>query len=405
MPPPAPAWHPFRGTPWRLTGGSRGLGIRRPTRRYDLTVTATSAYIQVGGPPQAPPTQLGRPAYGSLPLGLAELYSGHDTRKLRSPVMNPTRQRRADPSLILLALSPKQRKRAHKANPGLGSVPAYVVLCGQYGQLFGSASQCRSLYEWWRNQYLDALFASAFESKSFPVDDYRSTPDLDAVLARAAAGADSQSDLGYIGLVDPEPDVAERRVPEAEVPLTPEVSSQLTPRQARQRAKYQEREGRRLERLRGNTGRKRRSVKTWLLVAVVLVGGLIIIGSLGEDDNDTTVRSTTRPATTKPATTKPATTKPATTTTVAPTALGLAEECFSGWSGNHRGFVDEVKAVLNDPGSMEVHGTYFNSNDSPADGIRIRMDYSAANAFGGMVRGNALADMAPDCSITIVQYE
>ena len=218
------------------------------------------------------------------------------------PVMNPTRQRRADQTLILLALSPKQRKRAHEANPGLGSVPAYVVLCGQYGQLFGSASQCRSLYEWWRNQYLDALFASAFESASFPVDGYRSTPDLDAVLARAAAGADSQSDLGYIGLVDPEPDVAERRVPEAEVPLTPEASYQLTPRQARQRAKYQEREGRRLERLRGNTGRKRRSVKTWLLVTVVLVGGLIIIGSLGEDDNDTTVRSTTRPTTSATAT-------------------------------------------------------------------------------------------------------
>lgn len=216
--------------------------------------------------------------------------------------MNPTRQRRADQTLILLALSPKQRKRAHEANPGLGSVPAYVVLCGQYGQLFGSASQCRSLYEWWRNQYLDALFASAFESASFPVDGYRSTPDLDAVLARAAAGADSQSDLGYIGLVDPEPDVAERRVPEAEVPLTPEASYQLTPRQARQRAKYQEREGRRLERLRGNTGRKRRSVKTWLLVTVVLVGGLIIIGSLGEDDNDTTVRSTTRPTTSATAT-------------------------------------------------------------------------------------------------------
>ena len=66
----------------------------------------------------------------------------------------------------------------------------------------------------------------------------------------------------------------------------------------------------------------------------------------------------------------------------------LAEKCFSGWSGNHRGFETEVRDVLNDPDSMEVHGTYFNSNDSITDDgmIRIRMDYSAANAYGGMVR-------------------
>lgn len=68
-------------------------------------------------------------------------------------------------------------------------------------------------------------------------------------------------------------------------------------------------------------------------------------------------------------------------------ARELAEKCFSAWSGNHREFEQQVKAVLNDPGSMEVHGTYFNENDSLTDGkIRIRMDYSAANAFGGMVR-------------------
>ena len=163
---------------------------------------------------------------------------------------------------------------------------------------------------------------------------------------------------------------------------------------------------------RGAKRRLRRFMLRRLAWAAGVLVALFVIGNvLNNPPADTnigqqaaaTTSTTARPTTTiGSATTRP---RPATTTTAAPTALGLAEECFSGWSGNHRGFVDKVKAVLNDPGSMEVHGTYFNSNDSPADGIRIRMDYSAANAYGGMVRGNALADMRLDCSISVIQYE
>ena len=94
-----------------------------------------------------------------------------------------------------------------------------------------------------------------------------------------------------------------------------------------------------------------------------------------------------------------------TTTTRRPTAQQLADICLSAWDGNHNGFEREVKAVLNDPDSMEVHGTYFNGDDSLADGtMTLRMDYSAANAFGGMVRANALAEMDRNCDITIVAY-
>ena len=38
-----------------------------------------------------------------------------------------------------------------------------------------------------------------------------------------------------------------------------------------------------------------------------------------------------------------------------------------------------------------------------ADGYPYSDGLLAANVFGGMVRGNALADMAPDCSITVLQ--
>ena len=46
-----------------------------------------------------------------------------------------------------------------------------------------------------------------------------------------------------------------------------------------------------------------------------------------------------------------------------PSAMELAEKCFSAWDGNHDGFERLVKAGLNDPNSMEVHGTYFGELD------------------------------------------
>lgn len=85
------------------------------------------------------------------------------------------------------------------------------------------------------------------------------------------------------------------------------------------------------------------------------------------------------------------------------TARELFEGCVSAWDGNHEGLEGLIRARLNDPGSMETHGTYFNASDSIADGeIRIRLDYSAANAFGGKVRTDAWADMGLDCEITAV---
>ena len=90
-------------------------------------------------------------------------------------------------------------------------------------------------------------------------------------------------------------------------------------------------------------------------------------------------------------------------------ARELVEECFSAWDGNHNEFERLVAAGLNDPNSMEVHGTYFNENDALTDGeIRIKMDYSAANAYGGLVRTTAWARMALDCDIievTVYGYE
>lgn len=84
-------------------------------------------------------------------------------------------------------------------------------------------------------------------------------------------------------------------------------------------------------------------------------------------------------------------------------AKELFEGCVAAWDGNHDGLEALIRARLNDPGSMETHGTYYNSSDSIADGeIRIRLDYSAANAFGGKVRTDAWASMGLDCEIIVV---
>lgn len=88
----------------------------------------------------------------------------------------------------------------------------------------------------------------------------------------------------------------------------------------------------------------------------------------------------------------------------APTnAQELFEECVSAWDGNHDGLEALIRDRLNDPGSMETHATYYNPDDSITDGqITIRLNYSAANAFGGMVRTDAWANMDLNCEIVVV---
>ncbi len=87
-------------------------------------------------------------------------------------------------------------------------------------------------------------------------------------------------------------------------------------------------------------------------------------------------------------------------------AKELFDSCMDPWDGNHNGLEALIRAQLNDPGSMETHGTYYNADDSLADGeIRIRLDYGARNALGGMVRTDAFATMGLDCEInTVTDY-
>ncbi|MCY4369837.1 MAG: hypothetical protein OXF41_10595 [bacterium] len=63
---------------------------------------------------------------------------------------------------------------------------------------------------------------------------------------------------------------------------------------------------------------------------------------------------------------------------------------------------DEVSGILID---ATRHGTVVDRIEAEC-GDEVAMDYSAANAFGGMVRASTLlAEMDRNCDITIIAYQ
>ena len=131
----------------------------------------------------------------------------------------------------------------------------------------------------------------------------------------------------------------------------------------------------------------KKSLGKGCLITILLVIGIAVCGyaagNLGDDSSPTrTTSGTPRNAT------------------------EAAEKCLSAWDGNHDGFERQVKELLNDPGSMETHGTYFNSSEDISDGsMLLRMDYGARNQLGGMVRTNAFGEMnIRTCRVTVTDY-
>jgi len=79
--------------------------------------------------------------------------------------------------------------------------------------------------------------------------------------------------------------------------------------------------------------------------------------------------------------------------------------CLSPWDGNHDGFEDQIRALLNDPGSMKTHNTTTSRLIAGSGTHHINMDYSAKNAFGGRVRTTATGYLDPDtCEVIVANY-
>ncbi|MBE3787424.1 hypothetical protein [Vibrio furnissii] len=87
-------------------------------------------------------------------------------------------------SLILVALSEEQITQAKAAN-GQRKKITHALICGSYGQIFGTEKQCLKYYNAWKDIFQD-LFS---ESKTLQVCDvvnYESTFDLVNILIAAS---------------------------------------------------------------------------------------------------------------------------------------------------------------------------------------------------------------------------
>ena len=101
-------------------------------------------------------------------------------------------------NLTLVILTPEQIARAKEANGSRKRI-THALVCGPYGQMFGTERQCRKYFTVWDpdhrievapGQYR-ALFADLFDqavtTTAYAIGDYRTTPDL-ATRLMAAAG-------------------------------------------------------------------------------------------------------------------------------------------------------------------------------------------------------------------------
>ena len=78
--------------------------------------------------------------------------------------------------LILVSLNEEQNAKAKEANGSRKRI-TQALLCGPYGQMFGTEKQCLKYYLAWRDIF-PALFFKGVEKKGHEISEYRSTFDL-----------------------------------------------------------------------------------------------------------------------------------------------------------------------------------------------------------------------------------
>jgi hypothetical protein len=82
--------------------------------------------------------------------------------------------------VILVALNPDQIEKAKEIN-GSGKKITHAVLCGRYGQIFGTEKQCRKYYSAW-SRIFPNIFDGGEEREGYEPSSYESTFDLVNIL-------------------------------------------------------------------------------------------------------------------------------------------------------------------------------------------------------------------------------
>ncbi|CAH6784037.1 conserved hypothetical protein [Vibrio chagasii] len=88
-----------------------------------------------------------------------------------------------DNSLVLVTLNEEQISRAKLVN-GQRKKITHVLLCGNYGQIFGTEKQCSKYYNAWKKLFKD-LFSESKTVQSCDVLHYESTFNLVNILFAA----------------------------------------------------------------------------------------------------------------------------------------------------------------------------------------------------------------------------
>jgi len=103
-------------------------------------------------------------------------------------------------NLTLVILTPEQIGRAREVN-GRRKRITHALVCGPYGQMFGTEQQCRKYFTLWDPDHrievapghFQALFADLFdravETTAYAISDFRTTPDLAPRLMKASGTA------------------------------------------------------------------------------------------------------------------------------------------------------------------------------------------------------------------------
>jgi len=86
-----------------------------------------------------------------------------------------------DEKLILVKLNKDQITRAKEVN-GKRKTITHAVLCGSYGQLFGTEKFCRKYFSAWSKIYPD-IFHQYYETDDIEIIDFQSISDLSTKLA------------------------------------------------------------------------------------------------------------------------------------------------------------------------------------------------------------------------------
>jgi hypothetical protein len=99
--------------------------------------------------------------------------------------------------LVLVRLTPEQIAKAKAAN-GAGKRITHALLCGRYGQMFGTEKQCRKYFDAWIDVF-SRLFVAQETVDWADLRVFASTPELVHKLLEADAPLERRANAARLG--------------------------------------------------------------------------------------------------------------------------------------------------------------------------------------------------------------